>query len=112
VSGYPLLICAFLEAAGLGWIYGDLKLNTVFVKFRLENEMILFQGIKRIKENLKAMLGSYPNIFWVICFVVTAPIITFVNKRFSSKKTVHIIISSLSIRLFLYLPQCLIQKSN
>ncbi|CAF0771883.1 unnamed protein product [Brachionus calyciflorus] len=54
VSGYPVLICAALESFCIGWIY----------------------GIKRLKEDIKLMLGHYPNIYWIACFKFFTPIFT------------------------------------
>lgn len=54
VTGYPILICATLEVIGIGWIY----------------------GMKRLKKDLKLMRGSYPNLYWIICFTLLTPIFT------------------------------------
>lgn len=54
VAGYPVLVCATLEIIGLGWIYGT----------------------KRLKRDIKLMLGFYPGIYWIICFVFLTPIFT------------------------------------
>ena len=48
VSGYPVLICAALEAISIGWIY----------------------GIPRLKQDLFLMRGKYPNIYWTSCYLV------------------------------------------
>ncbi len=57
VSGYPVLICAALESFVIGWVY----------------------GINRLRSNLKMMLGSNPNIYWVLCFKILTPIFTIVK---------------------------------
>lgn len=54
VTGYPVLICAALEAVGIGWIY----------------------GVSRIKEDLKLMSGKYVGIYWTACIAVITPILT------------------------------------
>lgn len=54
VTGYPVLICAMLEAIAIGWIY----------------------GIDRLKKDLKLMSGSYPNMYWIICFLILTPFFT------------------------------------
>ena len=30
----------------------------------------------RLKQNLKDMLGKYPNIYWIGCYLVATPVIT------------------------------------
>ncbi|RNA18280.1 Sodium- and chloride-dependent glycine transporter 2 [Brachionus plicatilis] len=55
VTGYPVLICAALESFSIGWIY----------------------GVKRLKEDIKLMLGHYPNIYWVVCYKILTPLGTF-----------------------------------
>ncbi len=57
VTGYPVLICATLEAIALGWIY----------------------GVERLKRDLKLMSGKYPNMYWIACFLVLTPLFTFVS---------------------------------
>lgn len=54
VAGFPVLILATLEVIGVGWIY----------------------GITRLRRDLKLMRGSYPNMYWIICFVFLTPIFT------------------------------------
>ena len=54
VTGFPVLICAALEAVGIGWIYGT----------------------SRIKEDIKLMSGKSPNLYWVLCFAILTPIAT------------------------------------
>ena len=63
VTGYPVLICAALEAIGIGWIY----------------------GVKRIKEDLKMMSGKYVNIYWTACIGVITPVLTIVSVPKSEK---------------------------
>jgi SNF family Na+-dependent transporter len=52
VSGYPVFICAALEAIGLGWIY----------------------GIKRLSKDLHAMLGFEINRLWKFMLIFLTPI--------------------------------------
>lgn len=33
-------------------------------------------GMPRLKKNLKEMLGKYPNIYWIACYLVATPVIT------------------------------------
>lgn len=54
VTGYPVLICAALEAVGIGWIY----------------------GVTRFKEDLKMMSGKYVNMYWTACIAVITPVLT------------------------------------
>lgn len=54
ISGYPVLICAALESFAFGWIY----------------------GIQNIKRDLKMMLGSFPNIYWIFCWKFLTPVFT------------------------------------
>ena len=77
VSGYPVLICAALESFCIGWIYGKMIKNDLYFKFK-KCIICYVKGIKRLKEDIKLMLGSYPNIYWVACFKLFTPIITIV----------------------------------
>ncbi len=76
-----VLICAFLEAISIGWIYG-------MITYKCENKCILFsfkfllsfKGIPRLKKDLYLMRGSYPNIYWVVCYLVITPLVTIVRE--------------------------------
>lgn len=54
VTNFPIMICVVLEAIGIGWIY----------------------GIRRFREDIKLMLGVYPNKFWSPCFLVITPLLS------------------------------------
>jgi SNF family Na+-dependent transporter len=57
VSGYPVFICAALEAIGLGWIY----------------------GIKRLSNDFRSMLGFEISCLWKFMFVALTPVFSTVN---------------------------------
>lgn len=57
-AGYSILFAVFFETLAVSWLY----------------------GVERFSEDIEAMIGYKPGIYWKLCWKFIAPIFLFVSK--------------------------------
>lgn len=69
-AGISLLCSALFEAIAVSWFYG--KTNMKLNKLPLVTTMPLL-GLDRLTQDVEAMLGIKPGIYWRVCWKFISP---------------------------------------
>lgn len=72
-AGISLLCSALFEAVAVSWFYGKKRKNF----FECDN--IIFLGLERFTQDVDAMLGHKPGLYWRICWKFVSPLFIIVR---------------------------------
>ncbi len=80
---YSIIVAVIVENIAVAWFYGRKKIfRILFLKFELKKKRK--KGTERFCNDIKEMIGYYPNKFWVYCWKYITPSCLSVNSRVHS----------------------------
>jgi len=85
-AGFSILFAVFFEAIAVSWIYGMERSPNELLRKIIWGRMTgnfhhVFPctGIDRFSEDIQQMIGSYPGLYWRVCWKFVAPIFILVS---------------------------------